>query len=299
VQPIVVIYLLWVVWFLTWLAAAMGTHTPRRKLSSLENFVYRLGTLTATFLLFTITPWPGLDVQYRFWDRALNENLSWLLVGIAFAGFCLAWWSTVHQIAVRRWQREIVDNGPYGVVRQPFYVGLIIAAWATAAMFGRPSSLTGALLFTIAFVVKILIEEQAFREETYAYEDYIGRVPMLVPFFPVRDRTMRQAKADRSAIEPAPFRANSIEPVASMAEEHLSESLTEPADEIEEELFGGPVTAPPDKPQKSAAAIQDTKLGSDLGLAPVSPKAVQLSLVLNAPDTGADQPEMSDATTKD
>jgi protein-S-isoprenylcysteine O-methyltransferase Ste14 len=286
-------------WFLTWLAAATGTHYPRRKLSSLQNFIYRLTTLAATFLLFTITPWPGLDVQYRFWERALDERLSWLLVGIAFAGFCLAWWSTVHQIAVRRRQREVVDNGPFGIVRQPIYVGLIIAAFATAVMFGRPSSLTGALLFTIAFIVKILIEEQVLREESYAHDEYIGRVPMLVPFFPTRDRPVRHAKSDR--VEPTLLRASRVEPAAARAEERVS--VVEPADESDEELFSepvaAPVAAPVDQPEKPAVTIQNKKLGSDPGLSPVTAKAVQLTLLLGDPDTSAEAPVLSDATTKD
>ena len=90
-QPIVAIYLLWGVWILTWLAAAAGVHYAPRKLSKLQNFVYRMTTLVATLLLFTITPWPGFDVQYRFWDRALTESWSWVLVGMAFLGFSLAW----------------------------------------------------------------------------------------------------------------------------------------------------------------------------------------------------------------
>lgn len=294
-QPIVVIYLLWVMWFLTWLAAAMGTHWPRRKLSGPQNFVYRLTALVATFLLFTITPWPGLDVQYRFWERALDENLSWLLVGIAFAGLCFAWWSTVHRMTVRRRHREIVDNGPYAIVRQPIYVGLIIAAFATAVMFGRPSSLSGALLFTIAFVVKILIEEQALCADSNAYDDYIGRVPMLVPFFPTRDGSVHHAKADRTMIEPTPLRMSSVEPV--------SETVVESVDDNDEKLFSEviaePVAAPTDQSEKPAITIQDSKLGNDLGLSPATPKAVQLSLLLDTQDVGNERPALSDATTKD
>lgn len=290
-QPIVVIYLLWVMWFLTWLAAAMGTHWPRRKLSGPQNFIYRLTTLAATFLLFTITPWPGLDVQYRFWERALDESLSWLLVGIAFAGLCLAWWSTVHRIVQRH--REIVDNGPYGIVRHPIYLGLIIAVFATAVMFGRPSSLSGALLFTIAFVVKILIEERVLCEDSYAYDDYIGRVPMLVPFFPTRDRSVRHAKADRTMIEPTPLRMSSVEPVAETTVESVADN--------DEELFSEaePVATPTDQSEKPTVTIEDSELGNDLGLSPVAPKAVQLSLLLDVQDDGGDRPALSDATTKD
>ena len=204
-------------------------------------------------------------------------------------------------MAVHRWHKDVVDNGPYGVVRHPIYVGLIIAAFATAVMFGRPSSMAGAVVLAIAFFVKILIEEQALREENYAYDDYIGRVPMLVPFFPTRDKPVRQAKADR--IEPTLLRASSVEPVAARDEERVGETAAEPVDESDEELFSDavtePVTAPADHPEKPPLVERDKKLSNDLGLTPIATKAVQLTLLLDDSEQGAERSVLSDATTKD
>ncbi len=174
-QPIVVLYLLWVLWFLTWLAVAITGDPRPHKPRGPFLFVYRLALLAATLLLFTITPWPGLDVQYRFWDHELSQTAGWALTAVAGVGFLLAWWGTVSRLIAGKQQIGVADRIPF--LRHPIHLGLIVAALATAAMFGRPSSSAGAVLFIVVFLVKILVDERKVDEPA----DFTERVSMLRP----------------------------------------------------------------------------------------------------------------------
>jgi protein-S-isoprenylcysteine O-methyltransferase Ste14 len=188
VQPIIASYVLWIFWVLTWLAAVMGARHEVRKLSPLQNALYRLAVLLGTFaLLFGLLFWPGIEVQYTLW-HPLRSTGGWLLVLLIFLAFAFAWWARIHHglhwAGAKRTEKfHLVDNGPYGIMRQPVTAGLIVAAFATAVETGRPSGFCGALLMTIAFVAKALIEDRALRDEMDAYEDYAGRVAMLFPSF--------------------------------------------------------------------------------------------------------------------
>ena len=69
------------------------------------------------------------------------------------------------------------------MIRHPIYCGTIVSVVATAAIFGIPSSLLGAALIAISMMIKARREEEFLCDETGgAYDDYIDRVPMLVPF---------------------------------------------------------------------------------------------------------------------
>ena len=182
VQPIVAIYVLWLLWFLGLIATALwSSRSAKRRHPALE-IGYRVLVTVGGLLMFGFHPWPGLDVQYLLW-RPLNGIGGWLLVALTFAGFVFAFWArTLPGASNTSGRNIIIETGPYSVVRHPLYSGVIIAAFASAMVFGKPSSLAGAVLLTLAFMVKILFEEGVLRSETGRYDDYAERVPMLVPF---------------------------------------------------------------------------------------------------------------------
>jgi hypothetical protein len=159
-------------------------------------------------LLFTLTPWPGLDVQYQLGHRALDDDLSWRLILATSMSLGIAGWTLLHRHIAFSRGASIVTNGPYAIVRHPIYLCLIIAMFATAMLFGRPSSFV-ALLFTLVFVTKAVIEEQ--RTQGPAFAAYKRRALMFVPvlgfvwfFLTWILHRLRHAMARDAPVMPAP-----------------------------------------------------------------------------------------------
>jgi protein-S-isoprenylcysteine O-methyltransferase Ste14 len=265
VQPIVVLYLLWVLWLLSWLAVAIIGDSRPHRLGGLMLAFYRLTIIAASLLLFAITPWPGLDVQYRIWERAPSEETGWILSAVAFAGFVLVWWAMVERLVATKRHDSVIARGPYGVIRQPAHLGLMIAVLATAGMFGRPSSLAGAGILAIAFLVRIIVDERALRDEDPAYHDYAERVPMFLPIPKRRQPPFAQVSTLTSHAATAAARPS---PAAVDVQSSAQRSEPEP-------------TAPPVKteaPRTGEKPVAPVEGGARPAVA-----SVQLSLTLDQP----------------
>ena len=113
---------------------------------------------------------------------------------VALAGLAFTWWARIHLGTLwsgnvtRKPDHHIVDTGPYGLVRHPIYTGLLVALYATALDRGSVLAIAGAAVLTLAFAIKARLEERFLGAELGAetYGGYRRRVPMLVPFWPMR-----------------------------------------------------------------------------------------------------------------
>jgi protein-S-isoprenylcysteine O-methyltransferase Ste14 len=238
-QPNFVIYVPWALWFLSWLGAALVSNAKKR-LTLAQDVLYRMLVIIGTVtLLFGFLPDPGFDVRNTLW-QPLDGTLGWILLTVVVVAFLFAWWARIclgfSLPGSGKKQEPFVEAGPYKWVRHPIYASLIIAAFATALMFGRPSCLGGATLLTVAFVLKILLQENALHAETGAFEDYAERVPMLVPFVNRLFRGERSAAAVPQMPrfdEQKPKPALNIVPPEMPALEDAEPAIPLPADEPE------------------------------------------------------------------
>ena len=175
---------LWVAWIVSWLiAAAWSSRTVKWGSIGLQ-FFERAITALGVVMLFAR---PRGDVGPRWWDAEAGG--AWILTLVVALGLAFAWWARLH--LGRLWsgsvtQKEdhrIIDTGPYAIVRHPIYTGLLLSAFATAALEVTWLAFTGAALIALGFYVKARLEERLLRREFgAAYDDYRRRVPMLVPF---------------------------------------------------------------------------------------------------------------------
>src|SRR5579862_3335246 len=175
--PQLAINYLWFFWAMTWLAAAFWSDRSAKRPAFGSEILYRVVTLTGAVLLFAFVS-RSYDSPTILWS--LSGTANWVLFGIAGAGFLFCWWARVY--LGRLWSgwvskkegHHIVDRGPYGIVRHPIYTGIILAAFATAA------------IMVLGFWIKARLEERFLREElgTASYDAYSRRVPMLIPFGP-------------------------------------------------------------------------------------------------------------------
>ena len=74
-------------------------------------------------------------------------------------------------------------------MRHPIYTGMILAIFATAVAQATVTGCLGAALIGFGFWIKARIEERFLTAELGdAYDSYVGRVPMLIPFITQRMR---------------------------------------------------------------------------------------------------------------
>jgi protein-S-isoprenylcysteine O-methyltransferase Ste14 len=187
--PQLAINYLWAFWFVTWIIAAFWSDRSAKRPGLRAEFLYRLVTLTGAVLLFAI-PGRSYNAPTILWS--FSREVGWALFGAAAAGFLFCWWARIH--LGRLWSgwvskkegHRVIDTGPYAIVRHPIYTGIILAAFATAAIKGTMFALIGAAVMTLGFWIKARLEERFLRQQLGAetYDAYSRRVPMLVPFGP-------------------------------------------------------------------------------------------------------------------
>ena len=188
-DPGFVLNLLWLLWLLSWLAASFWSKRPMARPPLRDELVYRTLTVVGAALIFWQVE--RVDVLGQLWVAI--PVLGWLSVILAAAGFGFAWWARLHlgtlwsSSVTRKDDHKIIDTGPYGMVRHPIYTGLLLALYATALDHGTIFAVVGVLVLTTAFIVKARLEERFLNTELGPrYGQYERRVPMLVPFWPVR-----------------------------------------------------------------------------------------------------------------
>ena len=78
---------------------------------------------------------------------------------------------------------ELITQGPYGVVRNPIYLGMFGLILSTCLAFSRWwSGLAAVVFFLIGNHIRIRTEEQLLRE-TFGdqFDEYARRVPAFIP----------------------------------------------------------------------------------------------------------------------
>ena len=187
-QPKIAIYLLWLIWWMTWIVAAAWVNPAIKRAVLTREILDKIVTFAGAALLFGLGT-DHYDLVYQFWLPPMGA-LGWALVAIVVIAFVFCWWARIElgplwsSRITRRANHHVVDRGPFALVRHPTYLGIVVAALATAAVRGTPAAFLGVVLMTLGLYLKARVEEQFLREElgAQAYDSYAKRVPMLLPF---------------------------------------------------------------------------------------------------------------------
>ena len=183
--PTKLLALIWLAWVISWVAASFWSGRTKSHVRTLNSWVYRLPILIGAILL---SPWgTGALGEKALYDPG-NVG-TYLLAAVLLVGISFTWWARIHlgrfwsNAITHKEGHNIIDSGPYGLVRHPIYTGLILGILATGIAVATPASLLGALLISFGEWQKARMEERFLSVELgpEAYESYRRRVPMIVP----------------------------------------------------------------------------------------------------------------------
>ena len=185
--PQIALALTWIVWWLSWWAAALWSDRAVSRPSRQQQIFYRLCAMAGAVLLFGLYR-HDFRMELVLWR--MGNPAGWLMVAAGACGLAFTWWARLHLGRLwsanvgRKADHRVVDTGPYGLVRHPIYTGITLASIATAALRGTAAGWVGMAVMTAGWVIKARLEEGFLREQlgTEAYDAYARRVPMLVPF---------------------------------------------------------------------------------------------------------------------
>jgi protein-S-isoprenylcysteine O-methyltransferase Ste14 len=193
----VAVNLLWLVWYVTWIAAVVWSTKTTRQMKSDMGGLHRLSSGLGALLLFvpsgSRSPLARAPVVSMLFERIWLAPLwmSWTFFALVVAAFVFCWWARLH--LGRLWSgfvtlkedHRIVDTGPYGLVRHPIYSGAIAAAFFTALIRADVAALLGFGLIALGFSMTAKIEEGFLSAQLGPdlYEPYRKKVPMIVPWF--------------------------------------------------------------------------------------------------------------------
>ena len=134
----------------------------------------------------------GVFVAQNFRDAALPHGRILASAGVVLfvAGLLLRWWAIITlgrfftvDVTIEK-DHELVEHGPFRIVRHPSYTGVLLAFVGFGLSLGNWAALLVILLpIGAAFIHRMNVEENALSVALgRQYTDYMRRTKRLVPF---------------------------------------------------------------------------------------------------------------------
>ncbi len=178
---------IWISWFIYWRVMSGNEKKTVRREPVIWRVIYveLLGLGASIFTIFVSSP-----------DALINRQIFqptvytfWFGIAVMIAGFAFTAWARV--VLGRNWSstvtlkedHELIQSGPYALVRHPIYTGLMIMFVGTAVAMGQWRGVVAIILVLASFLIKLRIEEKWMTELFGAkYNAYRKRVAMLIPW---------------------------------------------------------------------------------------------------------------------
>ena len=178
--------LIWASWLVYWQIAAANVKATRRRESAGSRLSHFLPLIAAAALLIYPEQFHGW-ICTRFMPRTVVGYWVGVALLVAGLGFAIG----ARRYLGRNWSgtvtlkedHELIRTGPYRWVRHPSYTGILLGFFGSAVALAEWRGLAAVLLCTIAFLLKIRLEER-WMIETFgdAYRRYRREVKALIPF---------------------------------------------------------------------------------------------------------------------
>ena len=149
-------------------------------------------TLGMIWLVIGVSITAGVVVALNFPAAALPRGQMFASIGVVLfvAGLILRWWAIITlgrfftvDVTIEK-DHELVERGPFRIVRHPSYSGLLLAFVGLALSLRNWAALPIILLpIVAAFIRRMSVEEEALsRALGPRYTEYMKRTKRLVPF---------------------------------------------------------------------------------------------------------------------
>ena len=184
--PIRIIAACWISFSVIWLLAAAFTKRSVYRESRAQRLRYWI-LLVIAYLLLT----RGHRLPYPFNVRFIPalEVVQWMAVILCIAGVAFCVWARA--TLGRNWSgnitlkegHELIERGPYRLVRHPIYTGMMAMILATAITYGYLGGIVAVLLAFVSFWIKLSDEEKLMLQQfPDQYRSYQQRVKRIIPF---------------------------------------------------------------------------------------------------------------------
>jgi protein-S-isoprenylcysteine O-methyltransferase Ste14 len=176
----------WIIFVLVWLLGAVSTKRTIYRESSAERARYWLALVIGYFLVIKSS---GLPFPLDWLVVPRTTASASIGVFLCVSGLLFAIWARV--ILGRNWSgvvtlkegHELIERGPYRVVRHPIYTGILAMFAGTAIAIGYFGGFVGLLLVFVSFWLKLKREEDLMLKHfPDKYAAYQRRVKRIIPF---------------------------------------------------------------------------------------------------------------------
>ncbi|HTA86515.1 MAG TPA: isoprenylcysteine carboxylmethyltransferase family protein [Silvibacterium sp.] len=178
----------WLAFTLLWVVAAFTSKRTVQVQSDGSRLLQAGVVLIGVTLLFNLSPWL---MSGWLTERLTPESARVVLGGavLTVAGMLFSVWARL--TLGRNWSgtvtikqdHELIQRGPYRIVRHPIYTGMLLAMLGTAFIYGIARCFLGVPIVGLGFWLKVQIEEQ-FMVQQFGeqYVRYRQEVRALIPY---------------------------------------------------------------------------------------------------------------------
>ena len=177
---------IWILLGTYWGVSALWAKPAARR-ENLGSRVFHMAIMIAAFaLLFSKSTHVGILGARLIPDY---DWIRWVGLGLTVAGCSFAVWARVRlgsnwsgTVTVKQ-NHELIQSGPYAIVRHPIYSGFLLGALGTALSVGEARGLIALALAFVGWFAKTRVEEQFMVEQFNGdYVRYRREVKRLIPF---------------------------------------------------------------------------------------------------------------------
>ncbi len=181
------LYLIWGIFFGYWFLASLRNKSSAERREPLLSRLLYLALLGLAIALIIFDPLIFGPLLWRIFPAGVAIDSIGFVIILSGLGFAV--WARLH--LGRYWSARIVlaedhqliETGPYRLVRNPIYLGGLVAVFGTAVVEGEVRGVLAIVLVLIAFLRKIKLEERWLRERFGPkYMEYQRKVKALIPF---------------------------------------------------------------------------------------------------------------------